>query len=49
MNEFLNPLEPDENGDVTELQKDFDFKPSISIEVGLNRFAKWYFEYYGEN
>ena len=35
--------------DVTELQRDFDFKPSTSIEDGLNRFAKWYFEYYGEN
>lgn len=35
--------------DVSELQKDFDFKPSTSIETGLDKFAKWYFEYYGEN
>ena len=33
--------------DVSELQKDFDFKPSTSIVDGLNSFAKWYFEYYG--
>ena len=23
-----------------------DFKPSTSIEIGLNKFAKWYREYY---
>jgi UDP-glucuronate 4-epimerase len=33
--------------DVSELEKDFDFKPSTSIEEGLNKFAKWYFDYYG--
>ncbi len=33
--------------DVTELVRDFDFKPSTSIEEGLNKFAKWYFDYYG--
>ncbi len=32
--------------DVTDLINDFDFKPSTSIEEGLNRFAKWYKEYY---
>ncbi len=50
--EYL-PMQPGDvyqtYADVTELQKDFDFKPSTSIEDGLNRFAKWYFEYYGEN
>ena len=48
--EFL-PMQPGDvyqtYADVSELQKDFDFKPSTSIEDGLNRFAKWYFEYYG--
>ncbi len=33
--------------DVTELERDFNFKPSITIEDGLHRFAKWYKEYYG--
>ena len=50
--EFL-PMQPGDvyqtYADVSELQKDFDFKPSTSIEDGLNKFAKWYFEYYGEN
>ena len=32
--------------DVTELMKDFDFKPSTPIEEGLERFAEWYKEYY---
>ena len=49
--EYL-PMQPGDvyqtYADVTDLQKDFDFKPSTSIEEGLNRFAKWYFEYYGE-
>ncbi len=48
--EFL-PMQPGDvyqtYADVSELQKDFDFKPSTSIEDGLGRFAKWYFEYYG--
>ena len=50
--EFL-PMQPGDvyqtYADVSDLQRDFDFKPSTSIEEGLNRFAKWYFEYYGEN
>ena len=48
--EFL-PMQPGDvyqtYADVSELEKDFDFKPSTSIEEGLGRFAKWYFEYYG--
>lgn len=48
--EFL-PMQPGDvyqtYADVSELEKDFDFKPSTSIEDGLNKFAKWYFEYYG--
>ena len=32
--------------DVTELMKDFDFKPSTPIAEGLERFAEWYKEYY---
>ncbi len=50
--EFL-PMQPGDvyqtYADVSELQKDFNFKPSTSIEEGLGKFAKWYFEYYGEN
>lgn len=32
--------------DVTELMKDFDFKPSTTIAEGLGKFAEWYKEYY---
>ncbi len=32
--------------DVTELMRDFDFKPATSIEEGLGKFAAWYKEYY---
>ena len=50
--EFL-PMQPGDvyqtYADVSQLQKDFNFKPSTSIEEGLGKFAKWYFEYYGEN
>lgn len=35
--------------DVSELMKDFDFKPDTSIEDGLGAFAKWFLEYYGYN
>lgn len=30
--------------DVTDLMKDFDFKPDTSIEEGLSKFVKWYKE-----
>lgn len=32
--------------DVSELERDIDFKPSTSIENGLGKFVKWYKEYY---
>ena len=32
--------------DVSELMNDFDFKPSTSIEDGLQRFVDWYKGYY---
>lgn len=34
--------------DVSDLIRDFDFKPDTSIKEGLGRFAKWYKEYYGK-
>lgn len=33
--------------DVADLIRDFDFKPSTSIQDGLNRFAEWFLPYYG--
>ena len=48
--EFL-PMQPGDvyqtYADVSELMRDFDFKPSTSIEEGLKKFAEWYFAYYG--
>ncbi len=45
---------PMQNGDVAatyanvnDLVRDFDFKPSTSIEKGLDNFVKWYKGYYG--
>jgi len=32
--------------DVTQLEKDFGFKPNTSIEEGLSKFVTWYKEYY---
>ena len=32
--------------DVDELIADFDFKPSISIDVGVKKFIDWYQQHY---
>ena len=47
--EFL-PMQPGDvyetYADVSELMKDYGFKPSTTIEEGLSRFAEWFLEYY---
>lgn len=47
--EFL-PMQPGDvyrtYADVSDLMRDFDFKPDTTIETGLTRFVKWYREYY---
>lgn len=47
--EFL-PMQPGDvyqtYADVTDLMKDYDFKPSTTIEEGLGRFVEWYRGYY---
>ncbi|MCB8817594.1 SDR family NAD(P)-dependent oxidoreductase [Desulfosporosinus shakirovi] len=47
--EFL-PMQPGDvkatYSDSSPLERDFEFKPSTSIEEGLQRFADWYVEYY---
>lgn len=47
----LLPMQPGDvyqtYADVDDLIRDFDFKPSTSLEEGLARFAKWYKEFYG--
>ncbi len=47
--DFL-PMQPGDvyqtYADVSELVRDFGFKPNTSLEKGLGRFAKWYKEFY---
>lgn len=47
--EFL-PMQPGDvyqtYADVSELEKDFGFKPDTPLEEGLQKFADWYAEYY---
>jgi UDP-glucuronate 4-epimerase len=47
----LLPLQPgdvpDTYADVDDLVRDLDYKPSTSVEVGIERFLEWYQEYYG--
>ena len=33
--------------DVSELERDFDFRPNTTIAEGLEKFAQWYRTYYG--
>ena len=46
----LLPMQPGDvyqtYADVTELEKDFGFKPSTTLEDGLEKFATWYKTYY---
>ncbi len=47
----LVPMQPGDveitYADVSELQRDFGFKPHTPLREGLKAFAKWYKEYYG--
>ena len=47
----LLPMQPGDvyqtYADVSELEHDFNFKPSTSLEDGLREFARWYKGYYG--
>lgn len=46
----LVPMQPGDvpvtYADVSELERDFGFKPSTSLRAGLRRFAEWYKTYY---
>lgn len=47
--EYL-PMQPGDvyetYADVSELMRDYDFKPSTTIEEGLAKFAEWFLKYY---
>ena len=34
--------------DVSDLEKDFGFKPSTTLKEGLTKFTKWYKEFYSK-
>ena len=39
---------PDTFADVDDLEREFDYRPSTPIEVGVRRFVDWYKEFYGQ-
>ena len=47
----LLPLQPGDVvetwADVDDLARDFDYRPSTPIEVGVRNFVDWYLDYYG--
>ena len=51
----LVPMQPGDvpvtYADTTPLQRDFGYKPSTDLRMGLRKFAEWYKEFYimGEN
>ena len=49
----LLPLQPgdvkDTYADVDDLVRDFDYKPSTSIQEGIGNFARWFVDYYNYN
>ena len=44
------PIQPGDvvctNADTTSLENWIDFKPNISVEKGVEHFAKWYKKYF---
>ena len=38
---------PDTKADTDDLQRDFGFTPSTTVEVGVRKFVEWYRQYYG--
>ena len=38
---------PDSEADVSELKREVDYKPSVTVETGVARFVEWYREYFG--
>lgn len=47
----LLPLQPgdvpDTYADVSDLERDFGYKPSTPLDVGIENFVKWYKDFYG--
>jgi len=39
---------PQTYADVTDLERDFNYKPNTSIDFGISKFIDWYKDYYGK-
>ena len=39
---------PQTYADVSDLEKDFFYKPDTKIDFGISRFIDWYKDYYGK-
>ena len=52
-NKKLLPIQsgdvPDTYADVDDLVEEFDFKPNMSLEQGIDNFVRWFKEYYHIN
>ncbi|OIO74532.1 MAG: hypothetical protein AUJ57_02090 [Zetaproteobacteria bacterium CG1_02_53_45] len=48
----MYPMQPGDvqstHADLTNIRRDFNFKPTTSIEEGLSKFVIWYNSYYGQ-
>ena len=49
----LVPMQPGDvpitYADISELERDFGYKPSTSLREGLRKFAEWYYDFYIKN
>jgi UDP-glucuronate 4-epimerase len=47
----FQPMRPgdvkDTFADITAIQNDLGFQPSMSIDIGIPRFVSWYRDYHG--
>ena len=45
-----HPMQPGDvtrtDADVTDLQRDLNYKPDTTVDEGIGRFVRWYKEYY---
>ena len=37
------------HADISKLNKWIGFKPNVNLESGIDKFTKWYLDYYGRN
>jgi UDP-glucuronate 4-epimerase len=46
------PMQPGDvletHADVSDLEREFDFRPRVGLEEGIAQFARWFLDYYGD-